>query len=360
MNKIKIIALILLCLPFQIHGEYRLSLAEKVGQLLVVNFYGEEPNADAEYLINEIGVGGFIYYNWSNGLNSFEQVKNLSCGLQKLAADSPTGIPLMISVDQEGGKVTRLKNGFTPMLDNQTIASYGDLLLAKQQAIISGKELFDAGINVNFSPVVDICNNPRSYGISPEVVIDFARQSIEGFHQAGIKTTLKHYPGHGDAVEDSHYNLPIISKTLKELQNHELKPFEALANSVDVIMTGHLLMNLIDSENCATLSPVLLGILRNDIGFKGVIITDSLVMQGVLKSCVSIEEAAIRAIIAGCDMILLGGKLLNEQSATELSTRDISRIHQAIIEAVKSGRIEERQIDLSLQRILQLKSNLKI
>lgn len=333
-----------------------MSLEEKVGQLLMVHFNGEIANEEAETLIQEIHVGGFIYYNWANGLTSPAQVKNLSQSLQALSS-----IPLLIAVDQEGGPVCRLTKGFTVFPDNKSIAMTGDEEYAEACAFTIGQELLAVGVNLNLAPVVDVNSNPRnpvigirSYGDAPEIVIPFAKKAVQGYHRAGILTSLKHFPGHGDVEVDSHRDIPFLNKSKEQLQQLELRPFAALAASADTIMTAHIMVPAIDPVNCATLSKKILDILRREIGFEGVIISDSLVMEGLLKNCASVDEAAIRALNAGCDLLLLGGKQLHG-SKLELSVADIKRIHQSLVTAVKEGAVPEARVNEAVNRVLKLK-----
>lgn len=342
-----------------------LSLEEKVGQLLMVHFTGEVVNEEARVLIQDVKVGGIIYYNWANGLDSPVQIKTLSEELQKLALGNPTPIPLFIAVDQEGGAVCRLKQGFTQFPGNREVALTKNPQLAKEIAFAMGREMADVGINMNLAPVVDVHTNPenpflreRCFGHTPDVVISFGQNALDGYRKAGILSTLKHFPGHGAVEVDSHYDLPVVRKSLKDLEEWELSPFASLHGSADAIMTAHLLVPALDADNCATLSKNTLTYLRDVIGFQGVIITDSLVMDGVLKACGSVDEAAIRALIAGCDVLLLGGKLLNANHSTqELKGNDIIRIHRAIVEAVKEGRIPEERVEQAVERILKAKRN---
>ncbi len=341
-----------------------MTLEEKVGQLLMVHFQGEIANDDARLLIQDIKVGGFIYYNWSNGLTSPAQVGSLSSSLQKLAEKNQNPLPLLIAVDQEGGRVARLKEGFTIFPSNLLVAESGDPSLAEKNAFTSGNELRAVGINVNLAPVVDINSNPenpvigcRSFGARPEVVVAFAERALKGYHRAGLLTTLKHFPGHGDVKVDSHAELPKVLKSKEELERMELYPFAKLASQTDIIMTAHLLVPALDPVQCSTLSSKTLSYLRNVIGFDGVIMTDSLVMAGVLEKCITVEEAAIQALNAGCDILLLGGKqLIKGKSDLELTVRDIQKIHEAIIHAVKSGRVSVEKLDCSVKRILLLKA----
>jgi beta-N-acetylhexosaminidase len=341
-----------------------MTIGEKVGQLLMVHFQGEKANEDAKILIQKLHVGGIIYYNWANGLHSPEQVLGLSVGLQKLSATNHHPIPLFIAVDQEGGRVARLTQGFTIFPGNQALGMTGRPEWAEESAFATGEELHAVGVNFNLAPVVDIHSNPknpvigsRSFGNSADIVILFGKNALLGYHRAGIITSLKHFPGHGDVEIDSHQNLPIINKSKQQLQKVELFPFSELASQADTVMTAHILVPSIDSVNCVTLSKEALDILRKEIGFQGVIISDSLVMEGLLKNCSSVEDAAIRALNAGCDIILLGGKqLVGAHAHLELTVEDVERIHQALVHAVKNGIISEQRLDEAVQRILNLKN----
>jgi beta-N-acetylhexosaminidase len=269
-------------------------------------------------------------------------------------------IPLFIALDQEGGHVSRLNEGFSKSSGNKTLGASQNPELAKQAAFVIGQEMRAVGINMNFAPVVDIaCNREtsmmknRSFGDNPNIVIQFGSKAVEGYKAAGIIATLKHYPGHGDVTVDSHCDLPILNKSMQELQEMELLPFSTLHESVDAIMTAHLLVPAFDSENCSTLSKPTLDYLRNNIGYQGLIISDSLIMEGVLKKCNTVDEAAISAFNAGCDILLLGGKLLiGSQTNLELTVADIQRIHASLVQAVKTGRITHERLNQSVERIL--------
>lgn len=345
-----------------------MTLEEKIGQLLMVHFNGETANEEAEVLIQKVHVGGFIYYNWANGLNSPEQVLCLSSSLQKLNDQNRIPIPLFIAVDQEGGLIARLTKGFTIFPGNKALGMANNDELAEQSAFAMGQELNAVGVNFNLSPVVDVNCNPcnpvigiRSFGSSTDIVIPFAQKVIHGYHRAGMITSLKHFPGHGDVEVDSHQDLPLIKKSKRQLQNVELLPFKELSPLADTVMTAHVLVPSIDPINCATLSKDVLGILRDEMGFDGVIISDSLVMEGLLKNCTSIDEAAIRALNAGCDILMLGGKqLIGAHANLELTVADVERIHQSLVNAVKGGTISEKRVDQAVRRILTLKDKHKL
>lgn len=364
---LKLFSFLLTCLilPSQSYAFLleNMTLEQKIGQLLMVHFHGESANEEAKQLIQEGYVGSIIYYNWANGLHSPMQVYELSKNLQKLAHENNQAIPLFIAVDQEGGLVARLTQGFTVFPGNKALGMTQDSKLAELCAITQGNELKAVGINLNLSPVVDINSNSknpiigiRAFADSPNIVVDFAKSTIKGFSSAGILSVIKHFPGHGDVETDSHEDLPILTKSLEELRNTEFIPFADLAKMAEIVMTGHLIVPALDPFNCTTLSKDSLDILRNDLGFDGVIMSDSLMMEGLLKNCSSIEDAAIRALNAGCDIIMLGGKqLIGANLDREITAEDTLRIHQTLVQAVHSGVISESRVDEAVERVLSLK-----
>lgn len=341
-----------------------LSLEEKVGQLLMVHFHGQEANEDASRLIQEAHVGGIIYYTWANGLASPSQVCDLSRGLQLIAAQTPHRLPLFIAADQEGGLVNRLKAGFTLFPGNYALGQTENWQWGEDSAWMIGQELRAVGVNVNLAPVVDVfsrASNPvigiRSFSADPEKVVRWGQSMLKGYHKAGVLTALKHFPGHGDVQVDSHEALPRVEKSRTILEQVELVPFRALAKEADMIVTAHLLVPAIDEEQCVTFSQKAVEqLLRKELNFSGLIVTDSLAMQGILNQCPSIEEAALKSLKAGHDLILLGGKqLLASQNGFEITLEDVLRIHRFLVDAVKQGHFSEERLDQSVQRILNLK-----
>lgn len=335
---------------------FSFTIEEKVGQLLIVHFHGEKANEASKILLEQAHSGGFIYYDWANGLTSPEQVRTLSAGLQKC---NPSSLPLFIAVDQEGGRVSRFKKGF-PAFPSQSNTKDG--LPAQEIAIL----LKEVEINLNFAPVVDVNSNPqnpiigdRSYSHDPEEVVRLGRLALKAYHEKGILATLKHFPGHGDTESDSHSSLPIVNKSLEELNRVELYPFKELSPETDLIMTAHLLMPALDAEFPATFSSrILTGLLRNSWDYQGLIISDSLIMKALDIYAPSIEEKALLALNAGCDLLCLGGKLLNEPAQDEFTVEDILRIHSYLVEAVKSGRYPEEKLNASFERIRHAKRKL--
>lgn len=335
-----------LIFPFFIFSN--LSLEEKIGQMLLPQFYGEQANDDARTLVKELKVGGILLFQYANGLSSPQQVRKLTYELQELSGN----LPLFIAVDQEGGRVQRLKGEFTEFPSAYAVAKAGKAFEVSQAI---AEELKMVGINWNLAPVVDVNSNPRnpiigdrSFGSTPSEVIENGSSWLKG--GKGILQTLKHFPGHGDVDVDSHHALPIVNAI--EVAS---VPFRRLALMADCVMTGHLMVPEWDEKWCATLSKKILeGILRKGIGFDGIIVSDSLAMQGVRLQVDSLQEAALRAILAGCDVLCLGGKA----GEFEISVEDVRAIRDYLVEAVASGALTEERIDASVERILEAKGKL--
>jgi beta-N-acetylhexosaminidase len=340
-----------------------MTTEEKVGQILMVFFKGETVNNEAKQLFEEAHVGSIIYYQWSNGLHSPQQVQNLSNGLQKLAREQKHKIPLLISTDQEGGAITRLNEWFTVFPNNEFIGSTNKSELAEAVAYAMGQEMKAVGINMNLAPVIDINSNPkyqvlkaRSFGASPKKVTTFGKAALAGYKKANVLATLKHFPGYGEATTDPHQGLSVVLKPLIQLEQIELLPFKQLSQYADAIMTAHIVMPALDPKNCATLSnSIIEGKLRNEWKYQGLIVSDSLVMEGLLKQCEIIEEAAVKAFLAGHDILIFGGKLFCQKDTRDLTSNDIIKIHHYLVAAVKEGRIPQKRLDESVERILKIK-----
>jgi beta-N-acetylhexosaminidase len=225
-----------------------MTLKEKVGQLFMGIFYGESLEEKAKEFIDRTLLGNFIYFNWSNELENPSQVKSLSNELKDYVF-LKTGIYPLIAVDQEGGRVTRLRNDFSKIKSNKEIAKTGYVKNAYSQGRVVGKELLSVGINLNLAPVVDISGNDRSFGNNEDLVIAFANEMIRGFQDEGVLSALKHFPGIGGVFLDPHFDLPVLTKTKEEMENFEMKPFIFLKNKADLIMVSHVLVPSLDSKN---------------------------------------------------------------------------------------------------------------
>ncbi len=337
-----------------------MSLEEKVGQLLIVHFHGERANSESDVLLNEAKVGGFIFYNWCNSLSSPKQVAELCTSLQQ---QNPSALPLFLGVDQEGGRVQRLKEGFFVAPSQRESAKQGTVA---QTAETVAKELKTSGINLNFAPVVDVDSNPnnpiigdRAYSNDPQVVAKCALAALKAYSEQNILTAIKHFPGHGDVTIDSHSALPRVDKSFEQLQKIELFPFRELLASAPMMMTAHIIFSDLDPDNPATFSKkILTELLRDEWGYQGVVISDSLLMKALYSHCDTPEEAALTALLAGCDLICLGGKLLNESIQDELNLEDVLRIHRYIVASVRSGKYSEAALDKSIERIRRAKITL--
>ena len=350
----------------------QLPLDIKVGQLIIGCIHGETLSKESEKLLKESKLGNVIYFNWSNELTSKKKTRALSKQIIKQITTHTKILPL-IAIDQEGGRIERLKGEFSHFPGNGALGELNDPSFAYKTAALMGKEMSDVGINLNLAPVVDVNSNPnnpvinnRSFSDQPEKVITLGQKMIDGFHQGGVLTTLKHFPGHGDTSIDSHTGLPLITKSIKELERVELAPFKALHSSTDAIMTAHIVVSSLDSQP-ATLSKIILqDLLREKWGFKGVIISDSMVMRGISKNQSSFEKAAqcvsertVEAFLAGCDMIIVSRLEWADFVPTPAQdSKLIARVITHLKEKVLDGTIPEECLNASVNRILAMKQSL--
>ncbi len=341
-----------------------MSLEEKVGQLFVTFVNGQAADVAHPKNRTDFGVdtpaevvrkyhpGGVIYFNNStrDNIDTPKQIAQLSNSLQKASS-----VPLLISTDQEMGLVTRIGPPFTQLPGNMALGAGRSTRDAEEAARITAAELRAMGINQNFAPDADVNSNPanpiigvRSFSSDPKLAADMTKAQVEGYEQrwfspGSVTSTAKHFPGHGDTSEDSHTSLPVSNRTLDQWREIDAPPFKAaIAAKVDSIMTAHIQVPQIDpSGNPATLSPrVITGLLREELGYDGVIVTDALEMAGVRKLH-SDAEVPVLAIKAGVDQLLMPPNL--------------GLAVNSVIAAVRSGEISEQRINESVLRILKMK-----
>ena len=323
-----------------------MTLDEKIGQMIITGFNGSEYNDDMDRLINEYKVGGVILF--ARNIEDSNQMIDLTRALQ----ENNNNLPLFISIDEEGGRVSRLPDDVEKFPSAFTIG----LINNQQTAYENGKEigytLKRLGINLDYAPVLDIYSNEnntvigdRAFSTEESIVSTMGIATMEGIEDSDIIPVVKHFPGHGDTEVDSHYGLPIVYKTLEELRNFEFIPFvKAIESGCDVIMVSHIILNEVDSINPASLSKIVISdLLRKDMGFDKVVITDDMSM-GAITSIMSIEEACIKSIKAGCDILLLGN-----------AYEEIEQVIDSIKLKIYNGEISEEQINKSVKRILELK-----
>ncbi len=342
---------------------HSMSLQEKVGQLFFQNVYGSDATtpddrniplygvASPAEVVQKYHLGGVIYFAWTDSVKNPPQITGLSNGLQKAAIGSGARVPLFIATDQEQGVVTRVGPPATQFPGSMALGAGRSTTDARTAAAITGQELKAMGINTNFAPDADVnvnALNPvigtRSFSSDPTLVSSMVAAQVNGYQKdAGIIATPKHFPGHGDTATDSHTGIPLITHTKAQWQQIDAPPFmAAIKAGTSMIMSGHLVVPALDpSGDPATLSqPILTGILRGELGYKGVIITDSLGMKGV-RDKYGDAEVAVRAVLAGVDSLLM--------------TPAMDASYNAVLAAVDSGRISEKRLNESVARILKLK-----
>lgn len=328
-----------------------MTLDEKIGQLFIVGFEGETVNDEIVDLISNRKVGGLILFA-RNIVNS-SQLIELNNSLRKIESD----IPLFISVDEEGGLVSRVPNEFEALPSSGEIGNYNSEEISYKVGAIIAKELKALGFNMDFAPVLDINSNPnntvigeRAFGDNADIVTRLGIKTMEGIRDGGIIPVVKHFPGHGDTDVDSHYGLPIVTKTLDELNSLEFIPFkEAINNGADVVMISSIILSSIDSENPSTMSEkVMTDILRGDLGFDGVIATDDMTMAAIMDNY-NLTDAVVMSIKSGADLVLVCHGYDN-----------ILNSILAVKDAVNSGIISEERIDESVDRILKLKEKYNV
>jgi len=322
------------------------NLREKVGQLFMLGFQGTELTEDLRALIKTYHPGGVLLF--SRNLTDPEQAARLTNALQKLAQK----MPLLVAIDQEGGRVARLPKGFTVFPGQGTLGRAGTVSLAYGFAEVTARELRAIGVNMNLTPVLDVNTNPqnpvigdRAFGRDPELVETLGLAVIAGLQDNGVLACGKHFPGHGDTAADSHKELPTVSHGLDRLHEIELRPFvHCFQNGLAAVMTAHVRYPAWDPEHPATLSTAILtDLLRGQLQFKGLVLTDDLEMHAILDHY-SIEEAALRALSAGADILLIC-----KDSERQAAAMD------AVYRAAKDGDIPTLRFEHAVLRVLEAK-----
>jgi beta-N-acetylhexosaminidase len=333
-----------------------MTLEEKVAQMFFVGFKGTElPDRYATF-IEKQGLGGIILF--TRNVQSPEQLKALTSAIQTSGRRSRQGLPLAVSIDQEGGTVVRMDepSGYTHFPGNMALGAADDETLTYRAARVMAAEMRAVGINWNYAPVLDVNNNPvnpvigvRSYGSSPELVAKHGVAAVKGFQAGAVAACGKHFPGHGDTSVDSHLALPVIPHGRERLNAVELVPFKAaIAAGVDSFMTAHVFFPELEPTPGmpATLSRnVMTGLLREELGFDGVICTDCLEMKAIADNFTPAEVVEL-AVEAGVDALLVS------------HTWDLQiAMYEALLDAVRTGKISEERINQSAYRVVRMKLN---
>lgn len=328
-----------------------MTLEEKVGQLMIVGFPQDTDEETLHEYIDEFKVAGFILFN--RNYKDFDSLYNLVNALkERNSLKNP--LPLFISIDEEGGTVSRLPKDGTHFPDAQLIGKTVDPILAQRAGEVIGLELRASGINLNLAPVLDIVSSEenkllikRSYGSNAETVSLHGASFISGLQSAGIIATPKHFPGHGSTIVDSHSKLPMIGIDEDTLQSRELLPFKAALDAgSDAIMVGHIAFPMLDSSGLpATMSSYFLtDILRKELGFMGIAVSDDVEMSGYTNENIPLEECILTSFNAGIDVFIIGHTK---------STQD--RVQKTLKDAYLDGRISAERLNESVLRIIKVK-----
>ena len=324
----------------------------QIGQKLLLAFQGKELSPEIIDALKEYRPGGLTFFRSLN-IDDPVQVRQLTDSLQRLARDLDLP-PLLIATDQEGGQLMAIGEGTTPLPGNMSLGATGSTELARKAGEVLGRELAAMGVNCNYAPSCDVNINPqnpvigiRSFGEDPSSVAKLSAAMIEGIQSQGVAATAKHFPGHGDTDGDSHHGLPSVSHTMERLRQVEFSPFQsAISAEVKLMMTAHLALPVIDGPDAppATLSRrILTGLLREELGFNGVIVTDAMDMHAIRQG-EALGEDALRAVAAGVDLLLLTS-----------NPDDQRRVYESLTSAIQNSKLNEESTSVSVERILSLK-----
>src|SRR5216683_6964442 len=330
-----------------------MTLEQKLGQMVIVEFYGPTLNADLMQMIQGSQVGGVLIENKNGNAQARNQLITLNQGMQAVAH-----IPLFITTDFEGGYVNELRSITGARMPESEIGATGKTQVAYDAGHSAAKDLSALGLNVNFMPIVDVLTNPnnpgllmRTFGSNPTLVTNMGRAYLKGLTDGGVIGCLKHFPGLGSASIDPHFSLPHMDRSLATLNAVDLVPYRTMINEgiVPMVMVTHILNPQLDPNLPTSLSPnVVTKLLRDQLNFNGVIISDTLWMGGI-SNTYSLAQAAVLAVKAGTDLLLGPRGLADTQNM-------IFGLHQAVM----GGQISINQINASVQRILELKLHYKI
>lgn len=321
-----------------------MSKTEKIGQMVMIGIQGTKVDDNSLYMLHQFYMGGVILFD--RNMESPEQVKQLTSDLQ---SQSNEKVPLFIGIDEEGGDVVRMAEKLTPPPSQKEIGETGDIEQAKIWAIKTAKSLKDMGINVNFAPVADVgSNDKRSYSTDTNTVIDFVRAATKGYQQENIIYSLKHFPGIGKGKVDSHVDSSSIDVTKEILMAEDIIPFKTIINENKpedyFILVSHLKYPALDEEYPASLSSkIMIDLLRNELGYKGIIITDDMEM-GAVANHNDFRTIGVNAVKAGADIVLVCHEYEHEQE-----------VYLGLLDAVNNGEISQQRIDESVKRIVKAK-----
>ncbi|UQZ83470.1 putative lipoprotein YbbD precursor [Paenibacillus konkukensis] len=331
----------------------RMTTEEKLGQMMLFGVQGTALDAQTRKHITDDHVGGFIFY--SDNIKDTHQAWSLISDMRQ--ANAGGKLPLLLSADQEGGRVARLPKELPAFPTSLAVGKTEDPDYALRIGGMLGKALNAYGLNVDFAPVLDVNSNPnnpvigdRSFGNSADTVSTMGIQEMKGLQGQGVISVVKHFPGHGDTSVDSHKDLPVVNHDINRLRSLEFVPFaEAIRQGADAVMVAHLLVTKLDPDVPSSLSRVIIqDYLRGELGFQGVVITDDLTMEAITKT-MPIGTAAVKAVQAGADIVLVGHDPAQQQAVLD-----------ALKKAAEDGTLSKEAIDASAARIVKLKQKAKL
>ena len=322
-------------------------LRHRIGQLLIGSLPGREVTVEMRALAREFDLGGVVLF--ARNVEGPEQVLELAFTSEVLGGEAAA----WVSVDQEGGRVARLRAPFTVWPPMATLGRAPSPALATRFAQALARELRAVGVTLDFAPVLDLNTNPANPVIGDRALsADVATASALGaaivtaLQGAGVAACGKHFPGHGDTTIDSHVDLPVVDHAPDRLRAVEFQPFRAaIVADVACIMTAHVVVPAIDERRPATLSPPVLRLLRDELGFRGMVVSDDLDMQAIAKTWPA-PDAAVAAVAAGCDAVLVCSGNIDVQAATL----------EALVKAVESGALPRARVDDALARTARVKA----
>ena len=322
----------------------KMTLKEKIGQLMVVGFNSTTIDQNITSMISQYNVGGVILFD--RNMETQTQVASLNRQLQDLAAKNEHGIPLYLSIDQEGGGIVRMRDQVSPIPSQQELGQKNNPDEVYQVAKRTGSELKTMGFNVNFAPVLDLSeSDSRSFGRDPKKADTLGSQVIAGMADSGITATVKHFPGNGRSSVDPHKDSSSVKADKFDLENQDIYPFKKIIENKDhnqfFVMVTHIKYPAYDKENPASISPVIIqDLLREQLGYTGIVVTDDLEM-GAVNKYFTYEDLGYRAIESGADLLLVCHTYENQQ-----------KVFNGILAAVEGGQLSEKRIDESVKRIL--------
>ena len=317
--------------------------AEKVGQMMMIGIQGDTVTDDSLYMLHQYHIGGVILFD--RNLVSAEQTKNLNEDLQVQAEEK---VPLFIGIDEEGGDVVRGRSFIQPPSSQRQIGAAGDLTAAEGATNRTAKELKELGFNVNFAPVADVSASSRSFSTDPETVKKFVLASVQGYEKNRMIYAMKHFPGIGRSTVDSHKDVSEITASRERFAASDIVPFKAVIDAAQpedyFILVSHLKYPAYDADNPASLSKaVQTDLLRGELGYRGIIVTDDMEMGAVAKYA-SFRDVGVRAVQAGADIVLVCHEYAHETD-----------VYLGLLDAVESGEIPMERIDASVRRIVKAK-----